>query len=527
MKKLIAFFVTGVLVLAGCGGGGATDGTTGDLPDTRPSAVVSGTAFDGLIINGTVNIYDWSTGKKGALLASGQTDGQGLYSISISTPDKPILVEVTNGYYIEEASGVQIQLKPDQGQKLLAVTYYRSGVPVTISATFFTTIATGYAEYLVSQGMSPTNAVVNSNSEISQWAGFDIETTTPLDAANVSNASPVLTDGLRYGLVAAGISELTKQIHIDLGQQPHATWPSVHIIGLAYDDVRADGLLDGRGNGGQPLAVGNLALNIDTFRATLADYILRFVARNSRNATGLIFDDVRDFALALNKYVSAVFGNTSPGTDISQSFPSVQQFTPEEGTIVSGTFPVNAMVNDPHGIAQVEYYVDGQFVATAGDPENPAQSIVTTNFSNGAHQFEIRVTNVWGNTTTVVNNITIANSGPQISLLTRYTKINAADHKCDFSLNITDDTGTGLSSVKYEVYGYSYNDGHLFLEDSRNILLGGLSSYSLLDFLTLVHDFDISQNDIERDLVVTSVNNAGITTILHKYVNSSCVVRDI
>ena len=446
MKKLIAFFVTGVLLLAGCGGGGATDGTTGDLPDTRPSAVVSGTAFDGLIINGTVNIYDWSTGKKGALLASGQTDGQGLYSISISTPDKPILVEVTNGYYIEEASGVQIQLKPDQGQKLLAVTNYRSGVPVTISATFFTTVAAGYAEYLVDQGTSPINAVINANAEVSQWAGFDIETTTPLDAANVANASPVLTDGHRYGLVAAGISELTKQLHIDAGQPPHFTWPSVHVIGLAYDDIRADGVLDGKGSGGQPLAVGNLALNMDTFRATLADYVLRFVARNSRNATGLTFDDVRDFALALNSYASALFGNTSPGTDISRRMPVVQQFTPAEGTIVSGTYPVNALVSDPYGIALVEYYVDGQFVAGAGNPENPAQSIVTTNFSNGSHQFEIRVTNLWGNTTTVSHNVTVANGTVSLSLPIGTKKRTNSNNRyaCTFTVTVNDGAGLGI-----------------------------------------------------------------------------------
>ncbi len=486
------------------------------MPDTRPSAVVSGTAFDGLIINGTVNIYDWSTGKKGALLASGQTDGQGLYSISISTPDKPILVEVTNGYYIEEASGVQIQLKPDQGQKLLAVTYYRSGVPVTISATFATTVAAGYAEYLVSkQGQSPINAVINANSAMSQWMGFDIETTTPLDVSRIENASPVLTDSLRYGFVAAAISQLTKQIHIDLGEPVHVKWPSVHVIGLAYEDIRADGVLDGRGANG-PLGVGSLAMSVDTFRGTLADYLLRFVV-SDRNATTLGFDQIKDFAISLNQYTSDVFANSAPGVDVSSTNPTVEQFLPADGTVVTGTWPVSAIVSDPVGIASVEYYVDGNYVAGAS-AQDPSQSIVTTNFSDGSHQFEIRVTNLWGNTTSLTHTVTISNGGPSVailgtqSILTRDTSTHK-DSVCKVSFsveNIIEVTDISIYECRWS--GNTFSPCRTISINPRNNTYFESSFDSYASSHSVKQDFGFETTYYGSRFTITATNSVGNKT---------------
>ena len=161
---------------------------------------VSGTALDGLIIDGDVKIYDFTGAVKGALLGSGKTDNKGLYSISIISPDRPILIEIDGGFYIEEATGVQIQVDRALGYKLSAVQLYQSGVPVTMNATFFTTVATGLVEYQVlNQGVAIDNAILSANQQMSSWAGFDIETTVPVDVSDPINASPFLTDELRYG----------------------------------------------------------------------------------------------------------------------------------------------------------------------------------------------------------------------------------------------------------------------------------------------------------------------------------------
>lgn len=527
MKKLILLLVTSLVVLSGCGGAESPN-TTGDLPPIRPAATVEGTAFDGLVINGEVRIFDWNSGNKGSLLAETVTDGKGLYSVDIQSSDGPILIEVSGGYYIEESSGIQVQLRRDKNYKLMAVINYRSGVPVTVSATFFTTVAAGYAEYLVSQGVSPINAVINANEEISQWAGFDITRTTPLDVTDPSNISPFLTDELRYGYVAAAISEFTKQIHLNLNLPPHSNWPSVAVIDLAYEDVKADGVLNGKGENGRILAFGNYTLDIDTFRYTVADYLLRFVSNNSRNATSLGFNDVKEFAFSLNKYNSSVFDYIS-STDISQIAPTVEQFLPAEGNIVSGTFQVSAIVNDNFGISSVEYYVDGQFVATAPTPNNPIQNIDSWNFSNGSHVIEIRVTNYFGNTTSVKNTITIANNSPAITLnktLYTGTGLSGRGVSCYYSLSVTDDVFT-ISDVNYTVYNTDTNNTH-----AHSSTYGSYSSsYTVnnssfsTDLFGLSFDPDSNLNGaFAVDLVITATNNAGLVETFDKIITADCRV---
>ena len=294
----IVIFLT--LILTACGGGGSSsDGSTsGSLPGSRPAGTVSGVAFDGVVSGGTVSIYDFSSGSKGALLGSGQTGNDGLFSISIVTPDKPILIEVEGGAYLEEASGLQVQIDRSKDQKLSAVQLYQSGQPLTVNTTFFTTLATGLAEYLVqTQGRAVTDAVQAANQQISAWAGFDIVRTSPLNVADPANRAAVLTDQLQYGFVSAALSELTRQVSVTAGQPEHSTWTSIAFIQAAYEDIRADGVLDGADTSGA-INLGGTALNGDTYRATLAERLLQFT-EGTKNATGLGFDEVLPFARTL------------------------------------------------------------------------------------------------------------------------------------------------------------------------------------------------------------------------------------
>lgn len=434
------------LALSSCGGGSGGGSTSGSLPPSRPAGKISGTAFDGLVVGGDVAIYDFSNGTKGALLGTAITDGNGLYSVSIVSTDKPILIEITNGFYIEEASGIQIQLDTAQGHKLLAVQLYQSGMPVTSSATFFTTLATGLAQYFVhTQGLTVTSAILTANQQISAWAGFDIEKTTPRDVVNPANTAPFLSDGLRYGFVSAAISELTQQVHVAAGQAAHSTWPSIAFVQKAYDDIRADGVLDGQGASGA-LSLGGLPLNGDVYRATLAERMLQFVV-GGRNNTSLAFDDVLPFATSFDHYTDALFGNQT-ARDIRMTAPTVNQFLPAEGDVISGSYNANALVSDAYGIAQVQYFVDGNFVATAGSPTEPVRAINTLNFANGTHAVSIHVTNLMGNTTVVTHNVTIANGSVSVGV-PAYVRLDdlGSNYACVYNVAINDGAGVGIASV--------------------------------------------------------------------------------
>ena len=97
MKIIPYFLVVALLGLSACGGGGGGDSDSSVAPE-RPSSSISGIAFDGLIIGGTVEVFDFTGGIKGQRLGTTVTDGSGLYSISLTTPDKPVLIEISGGY---------------------------------------------------------------------------------------------------------------------------------------------------------------------------------------------------------------------------------------------------------------------------------------------------------------------------------------------------------------------------------------------------------------------------------------------
>lgn len=439
-----------VVSAAGCGGGGGGGSVQDDdrnLPEARPQSTVSGIAFDGLIIDGDVRVYDFTGANKGELLGTAKTNGQGLYSVSLSTSSKPILVEIDGGYYLEEASGVQVQVDRSRGRRMLAVEYYESGRPIDLSATFFSTIATGLVEYMVKeQGISAEVAIERAYADVDAWAGFDTRGTTPLDVSSASSATPYLTDAHRYGFVAAGISQLSREVGAATGDGVHDLYTSISFIQTAYGDVKTDGILDGFGEAGR-INFGSIAVNSNTYRDFLAMRMLQFV-RSARNQTGLEFSDVLPFASQVNVYAGDIFDNVA-APDITESHPTITQMTPANGTVVNGTYPVSVIATDDYGIANIDVYVGDQFVVAAALSDQRA-SIDTRNFVNGSYVLRVDVTNFMGNTVSATRNITINNG--QLSL------VGSGEHRvgwstsdtvtCNAAFTISDTTGLGVEFAK-------------------------------------------------------------------------------
>ena len=278
---LIVFFF--FLPIAACGG-------SGNLPAQRPAAVVSGAAVDAPIINGNVAIYAFADGQAGALLGSGVTDNGGNYSVSIRSADQPILVAVSGGYYIDEATGQQVDLLP--GQSLTTLANYQSGTPLTVMVTPFTHLAAGLAEYDIAQrGISPASAIDTANKLVSELVGVDVVQTAPLDITDPSNASPSLSPGLQYGFEIAALSNWTQSAALaDNAAVGSAPYNSISLADLMHEDIAADGELDGKGldQYGDPasLHVGTFILNEDIYRHALAVNMIR-AAQNPNNKTAL------------------------------------------------------------------------------------------------------------------------------------------------------------------------------------------------------------------------------------------------
>ncbi|HNQ36132.1 MAG TPA: hypothetical protein PKN80_08740, partial [bacterium] len=87
---------------AGCGGGGGGS-------SVRLDTNLLGLASKGPIEGGTVSIYALdAAGNQGALLGTAITDDDGSYSIDIGGYQGNVLVQVTGGTYLDEATNLPV-----------------------------------------------------------------------------------------------------------------------------------------------------------------------------------------------------------------------------------------------------------------------------------------------------------------------------------------------------------------------------------------------------------------------------------
>jgi hypothetical protein len=436
---LILFF--SLLLLSGCGGGGAA-GSSGPTGSTIPVGVVSGTSFDGLVINGTVKIYDYTTGSKGVLLAQATTDGQGLYSLSLQIESRPVLLELTGGYYIEEA-GSSANIALSTNHKLQAVANYTTGAALKVAVTTYSYLATGLAQYEISKGTAVSTAIDNANQRISSLVGVNILTTTPKEITDVANASATLTPELRYGFLAGAISLWTYNNAPSPSVAHLYPYPytSIDFAQTLYQDISTDGVLDGFGidstGAKAQLSFGTVPLSVDVYRLGIGTAIVQ-MAGNAHNKTGLTGAQVLSFANSYIANTDPIFNNVAPTAFTANTAGIV---TPATNQWARKTISIIPTASSPFGLTTVELLVDGVSVATSAGAAVPATfNLDTTFFVDGLHTVSVRATDAGGFVTTGNIQSKIDNTPP---LATVYSNDG---NTWIFSLTATD-AGSGIDSV--------------------------------------------------------------------------------
>lgn len=197
IRKLIGtFLMLALLVTAGCGGGG------GGGAAAPASTVVSGVVSKGAVGGATVTVFAITNGVKGVQL--GQTTtvatgaGKGAYTVDIGGYTGPVLVEVTGGTYVDEASNTTKDLV---GLTLRAVVANAAG-PVSAAVTPLTEIA---AQRM--NGNYQASSITEANDAVAQLFGVDnIITTQPVDSNSAAAASAPL-NVQNYALALATVSQ--------------------------------------------------------------------------------------------------------------------------------------------------------------------------------------------------------------------------------------------------------------------------------------------------------------------------------
>lgn len=368
--------------LTACGGSSSGSANADGLPPSRPYGGVSGYAVDALIVNGQVSVYSFVNGVKGALLGQGISDDKGYYSVPIQAPSQPILISVSGGFYVEEASGLRVDLQPNN--VLTALADYVSGQPITIIATPYTHLAAGLAQFRIRSGWDVSTAIAQSNTDVGKLLGLDIVRTRPLDVTDRTNASPYLSPGLQYGFMTAAISQWTAEASATNGVATHqAPFNSISFAQMMYDDIAADGLLDGLSvdSLGMPSRqhVGTVTIDASVYRHQIARDMLRFAATDY-NRTSLIPTALVNVASAYNDFPNSIFGNAAV-IALDEGGPQITTKIALENTWKRTSFNAQFFIADAVGVAPggVSIAIDGVTVGTAVPVTDP----------NATHQFTI------------------------------------------------------------------------------------------------------------------------------------------
>lgn len=242
-------------------------------PDPEP-AILSGQAVKGPIVGGTVTAYPIGEGTPGSVLGTALTDATGRYTLTIADYSGPVLLEVTGGAFVDEASGEMIGLPVAPGSGLQAVVgHVAAGSEIEVQITPLTTMAAAYAAQMTG-GLTASN-IDAANQQIGVYfGGIDLLATRPVDPTVAGSAAGASQEAIDYGLVLGGLSQLAQTIGAD---------PLQLIVALSGD--LGDGRFDGE-SGGEPVLVNGNPLPAVAGSAGLAYEIDAFSANDAQNLSG-------------------------------------------------------------------------------------------------------------------------------------------------------------------------------------------------------------------------------------------------
>ncbi len=188
-------------LLFGCGGGGG-GGTT----PTTSGGMIGGTAVKGPINGGTVSAYAVINGTMGTRLASGSTDAQGNFQISIGAYSGPVMLQLSGGTFTDEATGSAMSMSPGDVMTAIIPTITSGETMTSIQVTPLTSMAQSMADNMAG-GMNDTNIAAANASIGAYFMVNDILHTQPMNPLASNSGLSATQDMKNYGMAIAAISQ--------------------------------------------------------------------------------------------------------------------------------------------------------------------------------------------------------------------------------------------------------------------------------------------------------------------------------
>jgi len=411
-----------IVVLSSCGSGGQSI----NLPEKRPNGSIEGLVLGGLYSGGTITAYSLNDADSRQFIASSPVQEDGSFNLVFASQSQPIVIEVRGGTYLDPSNFNTIDTESDfiMSKTLM----FNSGEVHAVSVTPFTHFITGLVLYLNENNsdLIDTTSLEAANKEFKElYSISDAALSMSLD----ENAGILNIEGdERHGLLISALAKIALDERLKKSDELKDLYHLSSLNSLMYEDIRSDGVLDGKSlyqnNGGiKTLAYGDQIIDFNFYRLKLA-----FAMQKSLDKVSLLEfserNEQEDFILAVAQSESALFEETN-NVALDELVPEIHLVS-DVPKVVNKEYLLSFTVDKSLKLSNIDLKVDGKdlppyekellsfppstiYNTSAGYFSIP---VATTAYLDGPHELSIVVSDTFNHTGNIQIPITFDNTAP-------------------------------------------------------------------------------------------------------------------
>ncbi len=213
-------------------------GTGGQLPGAGGPAAngtMTGTAFMGGMSSGTVTAYAVIGGAMGPQLGTSSVDGSGGFSIPLGAYGGTVMLRMTGGTFVDEATGTTMTMQPGDVLTACVPSVTAGSTTAGVQLTPLTSMAQARAQGMAG-GMTAASAAAANAAVGSYFMVDDLLTTPPMDPARAGSGAGADPSRRNHGMSIAAMSQYARTLGMTTSSSPMVT---------AMMEDASDGVMNG------------------------------------------------------------------------------------------------------------------------------------------------------------------------------------------------------------------------------------------------------------------------------------------
>jgi len=246
---------------------------------------ISGTAVKGPVANATMTAFSINNGAMGSQIGTGQTDGQGNFSMSVGDYSGPVMLQLKGGSYMDEATGTNMPMQQSDMMTSVIPSMFSgdavNGIQMTPLTSMAQTMAQGMAGGMTSANITAANTGIGNYFMVN-----DILHTHPMNPLTLGAGSGADQNMKNYGMAIGAMSQYANNVGMSF---------SSAMVTAMMNDV-SDGLMNGMmGNSSVTMRggmMGGSMMSPNAGTSGMANAMTQFI-QSTMNQSGVTLQDMQ------------------------------------------------------------------------------------------------------------------------------------------------------------------------------------------------------------------------------------------